>query len=116
LLNKQVEEERAMILQEKNELTSELKEAVTKDASLKDDVEEKLQIVKDACTVAVQELDAAAEEAREMIEDGHGSLVDEGLLLVVGTDIFVLPLFSAFYKLYKLNFFSVAYTIYMSKE
>ena len=116
LLNKQVEEERAMILQEKNELTSELKEAVTKDASLKDDVEEKLQIVKDACTVAVQELDAAAEEAREMIEDGHGSLIDEGLLLVVGTDIFVLPLFSAFYKLYKLNFFSVAYTIYMSKE
>jgi len=116
LLNKQVEEERAMILQEKNELTSELKEALTKDASLKDDVEEKLQIVKDACTVAVQELDAAAEEAREMIEDGHGSLIDEGLLLVVGTDIFVLPLFSALYKLYKLNFFSVAYTIYMSKE
>jgi len=71
LLNKQVEEERAMILQEKNELTSELKEALTKDASLKHDVEEKLQIVKDACTVAVQELDAAAEEAREMIEDGH---------------------------------------------
>jgi NADH-ubiquinone oxidoreductase chain 4 len=116
LLNKQVEEERAMILQEKNELTSELKEAVTKDASLKDDVEEKLQIVKDACTVAVQELDAAAEEAREMIEDGHGSLVDEGLLLVVGTDIFVLPLFSAFYKLYKLNFFSVAYTIICQKK
>ena len=116
LLNKQVEQERANILQEKDELTSELKEALTKDSSLKADVEEKLQIVKDACTVAVQELDAAAEEAREMIEDGHGSLVDEGLLLVVGTDIFVLPLFSAFYKLYKLNFFSVAYTIYMSKK
>jgi NADH-ubiquinone oxidoreductase chain 4 len=116
LLNKQVEQERANILQEKDELTSELKEALTKDSSLKADVEEKLQIVKDACTVAVQELDAAAEEAREMIEDGHGSLVDEGLLLVVGTDIFVLPLFSAFYKLYKLNFFSVAYTIICQKK
>ncbi|RYE14518.1 MAG: hypothetical protein EOP34_06340 [Rickettsiales bacterium] len=116
LLNKQVEEERANILQEKNELTSELKEAVTRDASLKDDVEEKIQIVKDSCTVAVQELDAAATEAREMIEDGHGSLINEALFLVVGNDIFVLPLFSALYKLYKLNFFSVAYTLYMSKE
>ena len=116
VLNRQVEEERAKILQEKNELTSELKEAVTRDASLKDDVEEKIQIVKDSCTVAVQELDAAATEAREMIEDGHGSLINEALFLVVGNDIFVLPLFSALYKLYKLNFFSVAYTLYMSKE
>ena len=115
LLNKQVEEERAKIIQEKNELTSELNKAVTTDPSLKDDVEEKIQIVKDSCTVAVRELDAAATEAKEMIEDGHGSLIDEALFLVVGTDISVLPFFSALYKLYKLNFFSVAYTLYASK-
>ena len=116
LLNKQVEEEKGKIVQEKNQLTSELNQAATIDPSVKDDVEEKIQIVKDACTAAVEELDAAAEEAREMIVDGHGSLISEALFLVVGTDIFVLSLFSALYKLYKLNFFSVAYTIYMSKK
>ena len=116
VLNRQVEEERAKILQEKDELTSQLKQAAVRDPSLKDDVEEKIQIVKDSCTVAVDELDAAATEAREMIEDGHGSFVNEAIFLVVGVDLFIFPFFSALYKLYRLNFFSVAYTLYKSKK
>jgi hypothetical protein len=70
-----------------------------------DDVEESVRILKEGSDGAVDELRNAADLAKQQIEDGQP--LSEFVVFLLATDLSILPVLSALYKLYTLNFFSI---------